>query len=195
MNVETAWTQSYTCIFCNCELNNSYDGTFATFVLLSKFLVRYQQFASHAYCGAAEPVSKMASQQEKAFCVYSVWGACATSSFKPCTKLTLHCIRGSGHLKTEHTESLFLLRCYNGNWSRGPAVSMRSELLVAHEKLGQFSVAGGVHCVRDRWERNFLLTFKTAPFFCIYPVHIYNILSNLKHIQSHLSQKVLDPLL
>ena len=36
---------------------------------LSKFLMRYQQFASHAYCGAAGPVSKMASQQEKAFCV------------------------------------------------------------------------------------------------------------------------------
>jgi hypothetical protein len=36
---------------------------------LSKFLVRYQQFASHAYCGAAGPVYKMASQQEKAFCV------------------------------------------------------------------------------------------------------------------------------
>ena len=34
-----------------------------------KFLIRYQQFASYAYCGAAEPVSKMASQQEKAFCV------------------------------------------------------------------------------------------------------------------------------
>jgi hypothetical protein len=31
--------------------------------------MRYQQFASHAYCGAAGPVSKMASQQEKAFCV------------------------------------------------------------------------------------------------------------------------------
>ena len=30
---------------------------------LSKFLMRYQQFASHAYCGAAGPVSKMASQQ------------------------------------------------------------------------------------------------------------------------------------
>ena len=29
---------------------------------LSKFLMRYQQFASHAYCGAAGPVSKMASQ-------------------------------------------------------------------------------------------------------------------------------------
>jgi len=36
---------------------------------LSKFLMRYQQFASHAYCGAAGPVSKMASQQQKAFCV------------------------------------------------------------------------------------------------------------------------------
>ena len=34
---------------------------------LSKFLMRYQQFASHAYCGAAGPVSKMASQQEKGF--------------------------------------------------------------------------------------------------------------------------------
>ena len=29
---------------------------------LSKFLMRYQQFAFHAYCGAAGPVSKMASQ-------------------------------------------------------------------------------------------------------------------------------------
>ena len=36
---------------------------------LFKFLVRYQHFASHAYRGAAGPVSKMASQQEKAFCV------------------------------------------------------------------------------------------------------------------------------
>jgi len=36
---------------------------------ISKFLIRYQQFASHAYCGATGPVSKMVSQQEKAFCV------------------------------------------------------------------------------------------------------------------------------
>jgi hypothetical protein len=36
----------------------------------SKFLIRYQQFASHAYCGAAGPVSKMASRQEKAFFVF-----------------------------------------------------------------------------------------------------------------------------
>jgi hypothetical protein len=36
---------------------------------LSTFLVCYQQFASHAYCGTTGPVSKMASQQEKALCV------------------------------------------------------------------------------------------------------------------------------
>jgi len=121
---------------------------------LSKFLMRYQQFASYAYCGAAGPVSKLASQQEKAFCVLrfevsrsviTVQGEfcarfrkdawCVFS--KPCTKLTLHCNHRSGHLKTEHTESLFLLRRQLGNWPLGPAVSMRSELLVAHEKLGQ----------------------------------------------------------
>jgi len=31
--------------------------------------MRYQQFASHAYCGAAVPFSKIVSQQEKAFSV------------------------------------------------------------------------------------------------------------------------------
>jgi hypothetical protein len=31
--------------------------------------MRYLQFASHAYCGAAGPDSKMALQQEKPFCV------------------------------------------------------------------------------------------------------------------------------
>ena len=36
---------------------------------LSKFLMRYQQFTSHAYCGAAGLVSKMVSQQEKGFFV------------------------------------------------------------------------------------------------------------------------------
>jgi len=36
---------------------------------LSKSLMRYQQFASHAYCGAAGPVSKMATQKAKALCV------------------------------------------------------------------------------------------------------------------------------
>ena len=77
----------------------------------------------------AGPVSKMVSQQEKAFCVLrfevsrsvitvqrafrvrfrkDAW--CVFS--KPCTKLTLHCNHRSGHLKTEHTESLFLYTLY-----------------------------------------------------------------------------------
>ena len=53
-----------------------------------------------------------------------------------CSASFVHCNHRSGHFKTEHTESLFLLR-HVGNWPRGPTVSMRSELLVAHEKLGQ----------------------------------------------------------
>ena len=83
----------------------------------------------------------------------------------------LHCNHRSGHLKTEHTESLFLLRRHLGNWPRGPSVSMRSELLVAHEKLGTVAAADGVRCARVRREINFLLTFETAPFFCVYPVY------------------------
>jgi hypothetical protein len=43
----------------------------------------------------------------------------------------------NGVAKGEHTERLLLLRPHLGNWPRDPAVSMRSELLVAHEKLGQ----------------------------------------------------------
>jgi hypothetical protein len=60
--------------------------------------------------------------------------------FELCMGLMLHCNHRSGHLKTEHTESLLLLRCHLRDWSRGPALSKRSKLLVAHEKLGQFSL-------------------------------------------------------
>jgi hypothetical protein len=58
--------------------------------------------------------------------------------FKPCTKLKRHCNPISGHCITENTESLLLLRRHLKNWPRGPAVSMRRELFVAHERLGQF---------------------------------------------------------
>ena len=36
---------------------------------LSKFRMRYQQFAFHTYCWAAGSVYEMAPQQEKVFCV------------------------------------------------------------------------------------------------------------------------------
>ena len=80
----------------------------------------------------------------------------------------VHCNHRSGHLKTEHTENLFLLRRHFGNWPRSK-----------HEKRTAGSVwetwivaaADGVRCTRVRWEINFLLTFESAPFFCVYPVY------------------------
>jgi hypothetical protein len=102
---------------------------------LPKFLIRYQQFASHAHCGATGPVSKMSSHQEKAFCVLCFevsragirvqheFGAqfkediilvCCMFS-KPFTKFMLLCNHRSGHLKTEHTESFLLLQRHLGN--------------------------------------------------------------------------------
>jgi hypothetical protein len=103
-----------------------------------KVLLYYLQFSSHAYCGAAGPVFKMAWQKEKAFCVlcFEVSRSVITAQrkfrarfiedaphknsvfFKPCTKLTLHCNHRSAYLKTEHTESLLLLRRHLGNWPR-----------------------------------------------------------------------------
>jgi hypothetical protein len=54
-------------------------------------------------------------------------------------KLTLHYNHRYGHLKTEHTDSsLLMLQRHLPNWSRGPSISMRSELLEAHEQRGQF---------------------------------------------------------
>jgi hypothetical protein len=54
---------------------------------LVKFLMRYQQFASHAYCRAARPVSKMASQQEKTYCVlrFEVSRSVITDHFALCS--------------------------------------------------------------------------------------------------------------
>jgi hypothetical protein len=69
---------------------------------------------------------------------------CRNWIFEICNVITRkmyfsNCARNShrsGHIKTEHAESLLLLGRHLGNWSRGPAVSMRSELVVAHEKRG-----------------------------------------------------------
>ena len=100
---------------------------------LSKFLMRYQQFASHAYCGAAGPVSKMASQQEKAFCVLGwIW--------LPCGCVT--CDPGCTHWR----------------------------IVINAWETWTVTAADGVGCARVSWEINFLLTFETGSFFCVYPV-------------------------
>ena len=84
-----------------------------------------------------------------------------------CTKLTLHCNHRSGHLKTEHTESVFLLRRHLRNWPRGPAVSMRSELLVAHEKLILLCIpcTPNKHCWMFIWNQ-LLIQKKNIFCFC-----------------------------
>ena len=67
----------------------------------------------------------------------------------------------AGHLKTEHTESLYLLRRHLGSWPRSK-----------HEKrTWTVAAADGLRCTRVRWEINFLLTFETAPFFFVYPTY------------------------
>jgi len=52
--------------------------------------------------------------------------------------------------KRSTQKAFFLLRRHLGNWPRGPAISMRSELLVTHEKLGIIPATEGVGCARVR---------------------------------------------
>jgi hypothetical protein len=86
---------------------------------LSEFLMSYQQFASHAYSGAANQYPRwrhsrrwlsacfvlrcpdLSLQSSVNFVhglkhIILVWCAC----FRQCTKLTQHCNHRSGHLKT-----------------------------------------------------------------------------------------------
>ena len=97
-----------------------------------------------------------------AWCVFS----------KPCTKLTLHCNHWSGHLKTEHTESLFLLRRHLGNWPRSHEVSTSERTAGSVWETWTVAAANGVRCARVRWEINFLLTYETAPFICNHTVYL-----------------------
>ena len=85
---------------------------------------------------------------------------------------TLHCNHRPGHLKTEHTESLFLLQRHLGNWPRGPAVSTSERTTGSAWETWTVAAADGVGFALVRWEINFLLTLETASFFCVYPVYI-----------------------
>jgi len=111
-----------------------------------QFLMRYQQFACHAYCGTAGPVCKMASQQEKAFCV----------------------------LRFEVSRSVITVQCeFRARFRKdAPARCSKHEKRTTGSAWETWTVAAadGVRCVRVRWEINLELTFETAPFFCVYPV-------------------------
>ena len=54
-------------------------------------------------------------------------------------------------------------------YKMAPQQAQASEMLVAHEKLGQFT-ANGVRFTHVKWEIYFLLIFETAPFICKHPV-------------------------
>jgi hypothetical protein len=68
----------------------------------------------------------MASQQEKAFCVLRF-------------EVSISVITVQREFRARFRKDA-MLRRHLGNWARGPAISMRSELLVAHEKLGHLTL-------------------------------------------------------
>ena len=95
---------------------------------LSKFLMRYQQFASHAYCGASFQDGVAAG---KGFLCAPFWVVqiCDHSARNArCTVIT------DLDISKRSTQKAF--SCSDAILETGPAVSMRSELLVSHEKLG-----------------------------------------------------------
>ena len=110
---------------------------------LSKFLMRYQQFAFHAYCGAAGAVYKMASQQEKAFCV----------------------------LRFEVSRSVITAqREFRARFRKDAPCTVRTAGSAC--ETWTVAAADGVRCARVRWEINFFLTFETAPFICKRTVYV-----------------------
>jgi hypothetical protein len=79
------------------------------------------------------------------------------------------CNHRYGHLKAEHTESLFLLRRHLRNSPRS-----KHEKRTAASAWGTWTVAAadGAHCACLRWEINFLLLLKLHKSF-VYTLYIY----------------------
>ena len=134
---------------------------------LSKFIMRYQQFACSCLL-RGQFLRRRRSRKRLSVCsVFScldLWIQCSVSF--------VHCNHRSGHLKTEHTGSLFLLRRHLGNWPRGPAVSTSERTPGSAREIWTVAASDGVRFARVRWEINFLLTFETASFICKHPVFI-----------------------
>jgi hypothetical protein len=157
---------------------------------LSKFLMRYQQFASHAYCMAARPVSKMALQQEKAFCVlcFEVSRSVITvqREFRAWFKkdaphknnisrwyrqfVESGCI--AGHYSGHATPGLGRVRLPCGCVSCDPGCTYWRFIIKVWETW-TVATADGVCCAGVSWEINFLLTFETTPFICVHSVYIH----------------------
>jgi len=92
-------------------------------------------------------------------CAWFIKDACAWCVFsKPCTKLTLHCNHRSGYLKTEHTESLFLL---TPSWKQAPRPRSKHEKRTAGSAWETCTVvaADGVRCARVKLRDKFIVNF------------------------------------
>jgi hypothetical protein len=150
--------------------------------------MRYQQLASHAYCGAAGPVSKMASQQEKAFCVLrflyvQMWLQCSESFihglkkahhtrikyfFKPCTKLTLlrnhiWTYQNGAHRKPSHAATPY--------WKLVPRPCSKHEERTAGSAWETWTVpvAESVCCARAGWGTNFFNSVRNRSILLCMP--------------------------
>jgi hypothetical protein len=127
---------------------------------LSKFLMRYQQIAPHAYCGAAGPVSKMASQQEKAYdhllpwpprspdltpCDFCLWGFVKDSVYVPPLSMSLMELRDWITYALQTITADMLHRVWDEFDYRVDVCCVTQgahieELWVALEKLGQLQL-------------------------------------------------------
>ena len=89
-----------------------------------------------------------------AWCVFS----------KPWTVIT--------DLDTSKRSTQKAFSCCDAIFETGPTARSKHEKRAAGSAWETRTVAApeGVSCAHVRWEINFLLTFETAPFFCVYPV-------------------------
>jgi hypothetical protein len=149
---------------------SSYTGT--TYTVSSgncpKCLMYYRQFTSHAYCRDAGPVSKMGQQQKATWVIhFKVSRSVITVQHE------FHAwFKKDARHKNNGAHSLLLMRHYLGNWSCGPALSMRSER--STWETWTVPAADRVCCACVGWEIKYLITFETAPFFCVCPVYFIN---------------------
>ena len=139
--------------------------------------------------GPRGSVSKMASQQEKAFCVLGFEVSSSviavqrefrarfrkdaphrnniTRWYRQFVETGCLCKGKPGRPRVSDDNIEFWLPC--GCVSCDPWCTHWRIVINAWETW-TVAAADGVRCARLRWEINFLLTFETAPFFCVYPV-------------------------
>jgi len=151
---------------------------------LSKFLMRYQQFVSHAYLRGQFAKWR---RSRKRLSVCSIlrcpdqWLQCSVSYVHGLEKTHhasfLNCARNSRctvitDLDTSKRSTQKAFSCCDAILQTGLRPRSKHEKRTAGSawETWTFAAADDVCCARVRREINFLLTFETAPFFCVYPV-------------------------